>query len=88
MPAVIRINYPARKEKYDEAAVLLGFPGNASDAFESLLGKLGISTKLSSYGVNNEDIPAIVKGSKGGSRGYNPIDHSDETVEDMLKRIL
>jgi len=88
MPAVIRINYPARKEKYDEAAVLLGFPGNAADAFEALLGKLGISTKLGSYGLHDEDIPAIVKGSKGGSRGYNPIDHSDDTVEDLLRSIL
>jgi alcohol dehydrogenase class IV len=88
MPAVIQLNYPARKEKYDEVARLLGFPGNGADAFEALLDRLHISTKLGSYGVTAEDIPALVEGSKGGSRGYNPIDHSDETVKDMLKNIL
>ena len=88
MPAVIQINYPARKDKYDEAARLLGFPGNGADAFSALLDRMRISTKLSFHGVNAEDIPALVKGSKGGSRGYNPIDHSDETVEAMLRSMI
>ena len=88
MPAVIEINYPARSDKYDEAARLLGSRGNGADAFKALLANLGISTKLSSYGVKAEDIPALVSDSKGGSRGYNPIDHSDETVEDMLREMI
>jgi alcohol dehydrogenase class IV len=88
MPAVMELNYPARKEKYDEAAELLGFPGNGADAFRTLLNKLGISTTLSSYGVKPDDIPQLVKGSKGGSRSFNPIDHSDEAVEAMLRGML
>jgi len=88
MPSVIQINYPARKEKYDEAARLLGFPGNGADAFRALLDRMEISTKLDSYGVKPEDILALVKGSKGGSRGFNPIDHNDETVEAMLRSMI
>lgn len=88
MPTVIEINYPARSDKYDEVARLLGFPGNGADAFRALLDRLGISTKLSSYGVKAEDIPALVSDSRGGSRGYNPIDHSDETVEAMLREMM
>jgi alcohol dehydrogenase class IV len=88
MPNVIKLNYPARREKYDEMARLLGFKGNGADAFRKMLEKLDISTKLSSYGVKAQDIPAIVAESKGGSRGYNPIDHSDGTVEDMLREML
>jgi alcohol dehydrogenase class IV len=88
MPAVIELNYPARKEKYDEAAELLGFPGNGADAFRALLDRLGISEKLGSYGVMPEDIPELVKGSKGGSRGFNPIDHDDDVIETMLREML
>lgn len=88
MPNVIELNYPARIEKYDEMATLLGFKGNGADAFRMLLEKLDISTKLSSYGVKAQDIPEIVTESKGGSRDYNPIDHSDGTVEDMLREML
>jgi len=88
MPRVIELNYPARREKYDEVARLLKSSGTASSAFEELLGKLGISTKLGSYGVKEDDIPSIVRDSRGGSRGYNPIDHSDETVAVMLREML
>jgi alcohol dehydrogenase class IV len=88
MPRVIQLNYPARREKYDRAARLLKHRGNASEAFELLLRDLGISTRLGSYGVREEDIPEIVEGSKGGSRGYNPIDHSDDTVAALLREML
>jgi alcohol dehydrogenase class IV len=94
MPRVIELNYGARKEKYDDAAVLLngkadaGDAVDAGDAFNALLEKLNISTKLGDYGVREEHIPAIVKESKGGSRGYNPVDHSDDTVARMLQDML
>ena len=92
MPSVIEMNYPARKEKYDTVASLLGFPAGGpvagADAFRALLQKMGISTRLSDYGVKEEHIASLVQGSKGGSRGYNPIDHSDEAVEAMLRSML
>jgi len=88
MAKVIEYNYPKRKEKYDEVGMLLGGIPDAVEAFTRLMKKLGISTKLSDYGVKINDLPDIAARSKGGSRGYNPIDHSDETVIKMLKEIL
>lgn len=48
------------------------------------LEKLGVSTRLRDYGIKKKDIPVIMKKSKGGSRNFNPIDHSDKTVARML----
>jgi hypothetical protein len=53
-------------------------------ASRRLLEKLGVSTRLRDFGIKKEDIPVIVKKSKGGSRNFSPIDHSDETVARML----
>jgi len=88
MAKVIEYNYTKRKEKYDEVGMLLGGIPDAVEAFTRLMKKLGISTKLSDYGVKIDDLPDIVARSKGGSRGYNPVDHSDETVLKMLEEIL
>jgi alcohol dehydrogenase class IV len=88
MAKVIEYNYPSRKEKYDEIGMLLGGIKDATRAFNALLQKLGISTKLSDYGVKKEDIPFIVEYSKGGSRNYNPVDHPDEAVARMLEELL
>lgn len=88
MAKVIEYNYPARKEKYDEVGKLLAGIPDAVEAFKRLTDKLNISTKLSDYGVKEEDIPYIIEYSKGGSRNYNPIPHDDKTVARMLKELL
>ncbi len=88
MPIVMKYNYRARKDKYDEVGKLLLGVGDGVEAFIKLLDKLEISTKLSDYGIKDKDIPLIVSESKGGSRNYNPIDHSDETVVRMLEEML
>lgn len=88
MSKVIEFNYPSRKEKYEEIGMLLGGVKDAVRAFNELLNKLGISTKLSDYGVKSENIPFIVEHSKGGSRNYNPVDHTDETVAKLLEELL
>jgi len=69
-------------------AKLLGTGPDAVSAFSTLLLKLGISTKLGDYGVTKDHIPLIVDESKGGSRRFNPIDHSDETVSTLLEELL
>lgn len=88
MPTVMKYNYPARKDKYDEVGILISGVRDGVEAFIKLLDKLEISTKLSDYGIKDKDIPLIVLESKGGSRNYNPIDHSDETVVRMLEEML
>jgi alcohol dehydrogenase class IV len=88
MPRVMELNYPARRDRYDEIGALLGVPRDGAGAFRRLLERLGVSTRLRDYGIRKEDIPVIVKDSKGGSRSFNPVDHSDETVARMLEEML
>jgi len=88
MAKVMEYNYPARERKYSSVGKLLfGIP-NGVEAFKKLTEELGISTRLSDYGVKKEDIPTIVSESKGGSRNFNPLPHSDETVSRMLAELL
>jgi alcohol dehydrogenase class IV len=88
MAAVIRYNHPARRERYEEIAGLLGGGTDAASAFDSLLERLGVSTRLSGYGVKKGDIPRLVEESRGGSRRFNPVEHDDETVARMLEELL
>ena len=88
MAKVIEYNYTARKEKYDEVGLLLANIPDAVKAFKKLTEDLGISTKLSDYGIKKDDIPYIVENSKGGSRNFNPIPHDDATVAKMLEELL
>jgi len=87
MPKVIEYNYPARKEKYDKIAGLFGEECDAVSGFRKFLDKLGVSYRLRDYGVKKEDFPMIIEYSKGGSRNFNPIPHSDETVYKMLEEM-
>lgn len=87
MSKVIEYNYPARKEKYDTVARLFGEDGDPATTFRKFLDKLGISNRLRDYGIKKEDFPMIVKYSKGGSRNFNPVPHSDETVLKMLEEM-
>ncbi|HUT66610.1 MAG TPA: iron-containing alcohol dehydrogenase [Spirochaetota bacterium] len=88
MPKVIEQNYEARKDKYDEIGMLIGGDKNGAEAFSRLLDDLEVQTGLGSYGIKEEDIPTIVSESKGGSRNYNPIPLTDETVEKLLQELL
>lgn len=88
MPKVMEYNQPGCEQKYAEVGMLLAGIPNGPAAFRSLLEELGVSCRLGEYGIGQEDIPRIVAESKGGSRNYNPLDHSDETVQRMLEEML
>ena len=88
MPKVMEYNYPECAEKYSDAGMLLSGIKDGVKAFNKLLEELDISTKLKDYGIAKEDIPGIVENSKGGSRNYNPVEHSDGTVVKMLEELL
>jgi alcohol dehydrogenase class IV len=88
MAKVMEYNYPAREQKYACVGKLLFGTTNGVEAFKKLTNELGISTRLRDYGVIEEDIPTIVSESKGGSRNFNPLPHSDETVARMLAELL
>jgi alcohol dehydrogenase class IV len=88
MPKVMEYNYPECREKYSDAGMLLSGIKDGVKAFNRLLEELDISTKLEDYGITREDIPEIVENSKGGSRNYNPVGHSDPTVVKMLEELM
>lgn len=88
MAKVMEYNYPARGEKYTETGMLLSGEKDGIRAFNLLLEELGISTRLGDYGIKHEDIPAIVSESKGGSRNFNPVEHSDDALAKMLEELL
>jgi alcohol dehydrogenase class IV len=88
MAKVMEYNYSAREQKYAEVGNLLYGTTNGVEAFEKLMKELGISTCLRDYGIKKEDIPTIVSESKGGSRNFNPVPHSDETVSRMLTELM
>jgi alcohol dehydrogenase class IV len=88
MAKVIEYNHPARREKYEDVGMLLGGVPDCVEVFGTLLRDLSISTRLKEYGVRKSDIPDIVRYSKGGSRGYNPVDHDDETVARLLRELV
>jgi alcohol dehydrogenase class IV len=87
MPKVMEYNYSARKQKYDEIGMLLGAK-NGVDGFIGLMEKLDIPHNLGSLGITEADLRTIVTESRGGSRNYNPLPHTDETVEKMLGEML
>ena len=88
MAKVMEYNYSAREERYGKIGMLLSGRPNAVHAFNELTDFFGISRHLGDYGIKSEDIPMLVEGSKGGSRNYNPVPHSDETVAKMIAEML
>jgi len=88
MSKVIEYNYSARKERYNKIGMLLSGRPDAVAAFNELTDFFGISRHLTHYGIKKEDIPMLVEGSKGGSRNYNPVPHSDEVVAKILTELL
>jgi alcohol dehydrogenase class IV len=55
---------------------------------EMLLGDLKIPRRLSEIGVKREQIPAIVRDSRGNSMSANPRDLSDEELTNILEEML
>jgi alcohol dehydrogenase class IV len=55
---------------------------------ESLLAELKIPRRLSEIGVTREQIPAIVRDSRGNSMSGNPRELSDEELTRILEEML
>jgi len=75
--------------RYQEIAIALG--ERSVDAMVAALDQLrrdlGIPT-LSTFGLTSEDIPAIVKDSRGSSMKFNPIVLSDDELAAVLRDCL
>lgn len=98
LPAAIRVN---RVERQRELAYLarrlFAADQTHSDAVaidrliawvESLSREIGIPARLAEVGVLPEQIPAIVRDSRGSSMSGNPVEMSDEQLAEVLYAIL
>jgi alcohol dehydrogenase class IV len=57
-------------------------------AIDSLLDRLGLPRRLAALGVTREQLPAIVRDSRGNSMSGNPRDISDGELADLLEALL
>jgi alcohol dehydrogenase class IV len=55
---------------------------------ENIRDRIGIPQKLSQLGVRREQIPALVKSSRGSSMSGNPRELSDDELTDILENIF
>lgn len=97
LPAALRFNAPARPaEILRLAEVVTGRHwSQASDAadaliagMEELCGTLGIPRRLRDLGVRREQLPELVRGSRGNSLSTNPRDITDEELKNLLEEML
>jgi alcohol dehydrogenase class IV len=60
----------------------------AIDAIEGLNRKIGIPATLSQIGVTRQQIPLLVRDSRGNSMSGNPRQMSDEEITEVLEAML
>ena len=67
-------------------------PTEAADAFlhgiEQLCDRVGVPRRLSQVGVTADQIPALVKSSRGSSMSGNPRELSDAELTNILEGLL
>jgi alcohol dehydrogenase class IV len=98
LPVALRVNRRVRQAELARLAHAIAgkgpaaTPEDAVDALsrhiESLCDRIGIARRLSQVGVRREQIPAIVRDSRGSSMSGNPRDLSDEELTEILEDIL
>jgi alcohol dehydrogenase class IV len=93
LPAALRVNREVSRDRLAELQSIFepGLPADvAADRFieriEQLCVSLGIPQRLRELGVRQEQLPALVKGSRGNSMSGNPRDVSDEELRDILEK--
>ena len=60
----------------------------AIEAIESLCQQLAIPRRLSELGVTREQIPLLVRDSRGNSMSGNPRQLTDQEITDVLEAML
>lgn len=92
MPAVLQLNAPVIRERFELAAAYLSIPGGFDGFCEFVQGfndSLGIPRKLSELGVTRESIPTLVtEALKDPSCGGNPVTLTEENVRELLEAII
>ena len=89
MPAVLKFNADAIRERFDKAAGYLGIEGGF-DGFCAFVDEfndsLGVPKGLTALGVTEESIPELVKGAiKDPSCGGNPVELTEKNLEALFR---
>ncbi|MDE9449422.1 iron-containing alcohol dehydrogenase [Aliiroseovarius sp. Z3] len=92
MPAVLRFNAPAIKDRFDLAAGYLGITGGF-EGFQSFVqdfnDSMAIPKRVSDLGISNPEIDTLVKGALiDPSCGGNPIELTKENLTQLFNEVL
>ncbi|MEE8452054.1 MAG: iron-containing alcohol dehydrogenase [Thermoguttaceae bacterium] len=98
LPVALRVNSKARQAELAQLAhTLFGCrhtkqPEQAVEVLiakiEELCDRVGVARRLSQVGVRAEQIPALVKSSRGSSMSGNPVELSDDELTTILEEML
>ncbi len=98
LPTALRVNREVCEADLAELAALVLPAGSsmaASEAVDGLIDEIqrlgervGIPRRLSDVGVRGEQIPALVKSSRGNSMSGNPVELSDQQLTELLEGLL
>ena len=92
MPAVLKLNTPAIRDKFDTCASYLGIEGgfNGFCAFVDRFNTdLGIPQRLSDLGVSDPDIDRLVSGAiNDPSCGGNPVTLTEGVLRQLFEEVL
>ncbi len=96
LPAAIRTNMRLCRDEFALLGNLLfgekAKPQNAAEVFleeiETLCNRVGVPRRLSQVGVTRDQIPAIVKNSRGASMSGNPRELSDAELAAILEELM
>jgi alcohol dehydrogenase class IV len=98
LPVALRFNLPVRQAELGELGrQVLGLGPQVVDAdaaaafiaeITAICRRIKIPERLGKLGVRREQIPAIVKSSRGSSMSGNPRDVSDDELTQLLEDLL
>ena len=92
MPAVLKLNAPMIKERFDKVSGYLGLSGGFEgfcDFVDSFNDGFSIPKSLSGLGVSNPDIEVLVTGALSDpSCGGNPITLSADNLRAILETVI
>lgn len=98
LPVALRVNAKAREHELARLAHRLFARGRFTspqeavgvliEEIEVLCDRVGVPRRLSELGVRGEQIPALVKDSRGSSMSGNPVDLSDKQLTGLLEELL
>ena len=92
MPAVLKLNAPMIKDRFDEVSSYIGVSGGFTgfcDFVDTFNDRLAIPKTLSDFGVSNPNVEALVKGALSDpSCGGNPVTLTADNLTTTLEAVI